>query len=264
MIHRKQYNFDKLYFTFTTIHNGRLCNQIFRNLAVSIIAEKHDLFVNYSLFNVIRSLGINLFIGKYIHNNIIELNEMNYFKILNQYLLTSNLYPNNNFFQSKDISIFLHDYLHKNAVKTNIINKNPFANRYNANNDVIVHIRLDDVSKYNPGIAYYLHVLSIIQFDDLYITTDEINHLIIRQILQKYKNAKILYRCNETQIIQFASTCKNVILSHGSFSAIIGYLSFFSNIYYPEYEPSKMWYGDMFSIDGWNKISNNYLITVPV
>ena len=242
--------------TSTTSDNGRLCNQIFRNLAVSIIAEKHDLFVNYSSFDIICSLGIDLFVGKYTYTKTIELIEDNYFEFLQQSGLNTNLDPNKRYFQSKDISIFLHNYLHKDVIKTNIINKNPFANRYNANNDVIVHIRLDDVSKYNPGIAYYLHVLSIIQFDDLYITTDEINHLIIRQILQKYKNAKILYRCNETQIIQFASTCKNVILSHGSFSAIIGYLSFFSNIYYPEYEPTKMWYGDMFSIDGWNQISN--------
>lgn len=47
------------------------------------------------------------------------------------------------------------------------------------------------------------------------------------------------------------------ILSHGSFSAVIGYLSFFSNVYYPEYELNKIWYGDMFSIDNWIKLSVN-------
>ena len=31
----------------TTSSNGRLGNQIIRNLAVSIIAEKHNLYVNY-------------------------------------------------------------------------------------------------------------------------------------------------------------------------------------------------------------------------
>jgi hypothetical protein len=44
-------------------------------------------------------------------------------------------------------------------------------------------------------------------------------------------------------------------LSHGTFSAMVGYLSFFSNIYYSEYESDKIWYGDIFSIDGWNKIN---------
>jgi len=35
---------------------------------------------------------------------------------------------------------------------------------------------------------------------------------------------------------------------------VIGYLSFFSNIYYPPYEKGKIWYGDMFSIPGWKEI----------
>jgi len=42
---------------------------------------------------------------------------------------------------------------------------------------------------------------------------------------------------------------------HGSFSAIIGYLSFFSQIYYPEFKENKIWCGDIFSIPNWNKIS---------
>jgi hypothetical protein len=32
--------------TTTTATNGRLCNQIIRNLAVSLLAEKHDLYVD--------------------------------------------------------------------------------------------------------------------------------------------------------------------------------------------------------------------------
>ena len=43
-----------------------------------------------------------------------------------------------------------------------------------------------------------------------------------------------LLHYNEIDTIQFGSTCKNIILSHGSFSAMIGNLSFYSNIYYPK------------------------------
>jgi len=50
--------------------------------------------------------------------------------------------------------------------------------------------------------------------------------------------------------------CKNIILSHGSFSAVIGYLGFFSKIYYPEYDLNKIWYGDMFSINNWVMMTN--------
>ena len=76
------------------------------------------------------------------------------------------------------------------------------------------------------------------------------------QIINFYPATKIL-DYNEILTIQFASTCRNIILSHGSFSAIIGYLSFYSTIYYPEYEINKIWFGDMFSIDGWIKCSVN-------
>jgi len=45
----------------------------------------------------------------------------------------------------------------------------------------------------------------------------------------------------------------NIVLSHGSFSAMIGYLSFFSNIYYPNYKP--LWCPlEMFTNKGWNGI----------
>jgi hypothetical protein len=65
-----------------------------------------------------------------------------------------------------------------------------------------------------------------------------------------YPDAKIIY-LDEISTFQFASTCKHIILSHGSFSAMIGYLSFFSTVHYPKYEADKIWYGDMFSIEGW-------------
>lgn len=56
------------------IASGRLGNQIIRNIAVSLIAEKNDLYVVYSSYNLINNLGIDLFIGKNKHNNTIQLN----------------------------------------------------------------------------------------------------------------------------------------------------------------------------------------------
>ena len=117
-----------------------------------------------------------------------------------------------------------------------------------------MHIRLDDAAQWNPGLDYYQKTLSNITFDKLYITTDQKDHDIIRQLTSLYPTATIM-EYNEIQTFQFASTCKHIILSHGTFSALIGYLAYFSNVYYPEYESDKMWYGDMFSIPGWNKMS---------
>jgi hypothetical protein len=63
----------------TTIPNGRLGNQIIRNLALSLLAEKHNLKVNYCNNDIIEQLGIELFSGNNIHNDNQLLNDDNYF-----------------------------------------------------------------------------------------------------------------------------------------------------------------------------------------
>lgn len=242
--------------TLTTNKNGRLGNQIIRNLAVSLLAEKHNLMVDYSNKNLINNLGIELFCGNNSYNNTQYLTDDNYFTIYNIDKINYNLDPNKNYFQTKEITNFLYKYLHTDKIKSNIIDKNPFKERYNNNNDLFIHIRLTDVARFNPGITYYINAIKNIIFDNLYISTDDTNHNIIKELLKLYPTLQII-NLNEIPTFQFGSTCKHVILSHGSFSAIIGYLSFFSNVYYPDYELNKIWYGDMFSIKNWIKLCNN-------
>ena len=67
----------------TTCRNGRLGNQIIRNLAVSLIAEKYDLHVDYYNEPLIRKLGIKLFSGSKIFSDTIPLTDDNYFSLYN-------------------------------------------------------------------------------------------------------------------------------------------------------------------------------------
>lgn len=242
--------------TSTTENNGRLGNQIIRNLAVSLLAEKNNLKVDYCNKDLINKLGIKLFSGNKSYKSIQHLTDDNYFTIYNSDKLNYNLNPNDNFFQTKEITNFLYTYLHTEKVKSSIIENNPFNDRYNNNNDLFIHIRLTDVAHLNPGIKYYINAIKKIHFDNLYISTDDKNNNIIIDLLQLYPYVQLI-NYDEIDTFQFASTCKHIILSHGSFSAVIGYLSFFSNIYYPEYELNKIWYGDMFSIDKWIKLRVN-------
>ena len=236
-----------------TNNNGRLGNQIIRNLAVSIIAEKNNLYVEYYNYDLIDKLGIKLFIGTNNYDNTIDLTDNNYYQILELNDLRSNLNANNHYLQTREITNMLYNHIHSDNIKNNIINKNPNKDRYNNNNDLFIHIRLTDAAHFNPGIEYYLKAISNIQFEKIYLATDDFNHIIIKEMINKYPNI-ILFNEDEITTFQFASTCKNIILSHGSFSAIIGYLAFYSNIYFPQYDYSKLWYGDMFSISGWNRI----------
>ena len=240
----------------TTGHNGRLGNQIIRNLAVSLLAEKHNLKVDYYNKELINKLGIELFSGSNSYNSIQYLTDDNYFTIYNSDELNYILNSNNNYFQTKAITNFLYDYLHKDKIKSNIIGNNPFKERYTKNNDLFINIRLTDAAHFNPGITYYINAIKNIIFDNLYISTDDTNNNMVKELLKLYPSSQLI-NFDEITTFQFASTCKHIILSHGSFSAVIGYLSFFSNIYYPEYELNKIWYGDMFSIDNWIKLSVN-------
>ena len=114
--------------TSTTGSNGRLGNQIIRNLAVSLIAEKYNLNVNYYNKELINKLGIDLFSGTNTYKNIQYLNDDNYFSLYNCGTLDYNLNPNHSYFQTKDISNFLYNYLHTDKIKSNIIEKIHFVN----------------------------------------------------------------------------------------------------------------------------------------
>ena len=82
---------------------GRLGNQIIRNIAVSFIATKHNLYVNYYNYELIKELGIELFIGDMRYNRATQLTDDNYFLIYNRSQLKKNLDPRESFFQTKPI-----------------------------------------------------------------------------------------------------------------------------------------------------------------
>ena len=88
----------------------------------------------------------------------------------------------------------------------------------------------------------------------------------------KYPTLSIMQQCHnasETEMVTVAlrkiplqknSTYHVSILDYINLNkihlpAVIGYLSFFSNIYYHEYELNKIWFGDMFSINNWIKMN---------
>ena len=227
---------------------GRLGNQIIRAIAVSMIAEKMGIRVQYSSHYAIQQLGIPLYSGKKTHRNTVDLTDENY-STLYETPPMANLNPAKQYFQTQTISKRIKVYidLHQHS----IINKNPFQHRYNNNNDVFIHVRLGDVAQYNPGLSYYKKAIEECgPLNKIYISTDEPSHPIIQE-LQKYSNTTLL-SYDEIKTLQFGSTCRFIILSHGSFSAIIGYLGFLSTVYYPPH--THRWYGDMFSIDGWKEV----------
>ena len=232
---------------------GRLGNKIIRNIAINFIASKHNIKVKYDSEQECDKLGLVLFNGKRSFKKVVKLTESNYFSIYNADSIDHGVNGNKDFFQTKEIINKIYTFLHTEPIKSNIIKNNPFKNRYNSNNDIFVHVRLTDASKFNPGYDYYQNTINKITYENLYISTDDKSHPIIAKLLSSNPNSNLI-EYDEIETFQFASTNSNIILSNGSFSSIIGYLSFFSNIYYPE-RKNKIWHGDLFSIPGWIECS---------
>jgi hypothetical protein len=229
-----------------------MCNHIVRNLAVGIIARRHDLSVRYSYEIQCRQLGLPLICGTQVHHNAIRLTDDNYESILLAPVLLSDLCPKESYFQTPAITRHIFNLLHEPNVSEQVVVANPHRNRYSNNNDVFVHMRLTDVRQNSPGSGYYISAISCLTFDTLYIASDDFDDPILREVVDAYPTA-VFVRSNEVDTIQFGSTCKHVILSHGSFSGVIGLLSFYSDVYYPPIDSAKQWYGDMFSGQGWTE-----------
>ena len=230
---------------------GRLCNQIVRNIAASIICKRHNKKVKYFMHTETENLGINLYTSINKYNSTIVLKNETYFQVLNNNVL-SNIDFKHDFFQEEKITDLIYTYLNTDEQKENIIKMNPFNSRYNNNNDLFIHIRLGDVSHFNPGIEYYIECIKATEGNQIYIASDSPNHTIIKELQLLYPTINII-NYDEIKTIQFGSTCKNIILSHGSFSAIIGYLSYFTkNIYYPNENRRNGWCPmGLFTNKGW-------------
>ena len=271
----------------TIITSGGLGNQFFQSLALSILVEKNNLKVTYNTMNKFRCFDI-LHEGALSYDNNIILNERNFFELLESSPIQSNLLiQRETFFQNKEITNYYYQYLRNEKIQQRVMKANPYQNRYDNNSDIFIHIRLKDTEPWNPGIRYYLHAIQQINPDNnkhIYIASDDTTHCIIQEIVKKYPDTTLLepdemsiwlklcgneqyiekYQQKKTPIftvefsefdtIQFGCTCKYIILSHGTFSAMIGLLAYHSEVYYPDYDYSVRWHGDIFSIPSWRKI----------
>ena len=121
-------------FTFDHPYTGRLCNQIFRNICLSMVAENHDLKVlAYSSSDrICQQLGIPLFTdGSRAFETRVQLNDDNFVAFLlgNNNPLNehnrNNLDANSAFFQTKEISRCVYDYLRRPEVADSIARANP-------------------------------------------------------------------------------------------------------------------------------------------
>lgn len=231
----------------------RFGNLLIRNIVTTLLAEKFNLkIISYAHKEKCDKLGIILFSGNIKYNKTIILNDKNFLIIYNKNNINCNINPNTDFFQTNEISKLIYNKL-RGENKNNIIKNNKFNERYQNNKDIFIHLRLGDKIDSNPGLDYYLQSLNEINdYNNIYISSDSSDHNLIKELIKNKGAELILY--DEIETIQFGSTCKYIILSHGTYSYFIGVLGFFSEIIYPDYKRAPIWYGDVFSNLGWKII----------
>lgn len=239
------------------IQGARFGNYFFINTVLSFLSKKNNLKVKYEFEEQCKDLGVELFFGdKETNEKTVIIHNDNFLDyIMNNEIITNYCFKiqKDTYFQTKPFCLFLKKLYEKEEIRNKIIHKNQFNIRYNNNNDLFVHIRLGDVTHLTPGYEYYDYVIGRIQFTNGYISSDSIHNKIVTDLVTKYK-LKVI-QTNEVDTIKFASTCKHLILSHGTFSWLIGFLGFYSNVFYPKIQTQ--WHGDIFTFPEWNEVNLN-------
>jgi len=246
---------------------GRFGNIFIRNIITEFIAIKNNLKIKYEKYDEINNLGIKLFIGDKIYedtlvlvdniiDNIIFNDELfdKYAKNKNIFFYQDNYNPFNHpdrcWCQTSSTVSHVRNII--NCNQDNVKNKNPYKDKYNNNNDLFVHVRLGDIIdfKFFVDYKYYDDIISKLSFDKGYISSDSIDHEICQKLIKKYN--LIPYNSDEITTIQFGSVCKNIVLSHGTFSLLIGLFGYNSIVYFPKVKIK--WHGNIFIFPDWNEI----------
>ena len=243
----------------TTRGLGRLGNHIIRNGVCSALAEKYHLAFKYGYAEQIERLGISLYKeGTRFYDRGVEICEGNgdFFRYLNHDDLgENNLIVGDRwlFFQTKEIAHYLKCHFASDVVKQRIMDHNMHAHRYNNNDDIFVHVRLDDASACCPNFEWFDRVIGSLSFTRGYISSDTITHDTCKRLIAKYNLQEIVK--DEVETIMLASTCKYVVLSTGTFGWFIGTISWFSHVFYPNLRALRSHHPvEIYDFSDWNMV----------
>lgn len=227
------------------IYQGRTGNLLLQLVGMSILSEKLNLKVeNYKSIELFEPLGFKVFSeGK---------NRIDHLEIRQDDSLMSLLQGKND-----DNSGILYDGTYQ--VKDFVIQykdkiKSHFSNDFQKNDDIFVHIRMGDVSSFNPGFDYYKKSIEKCDYNKGYISSDSPESTIV-QSLSKEFSLEICTIDNPVILIDLARKSKNLVLSRGTLSWWMGLLSIADKIFVPgtiNYPNKNLDFtGDIFVYEDW-------------
>lgn len=234
---------------------GRFGNSFFLNMMAHFISSKYNLKFEYNNSSQFQRLGIELYQGTETYTQTVEITDNNFLDFITSFHPAVNIKLNSNLTcQTKDFCLYLREEMKNKIDKIDKIKScNIYSERYQDNNDLYVHVRLGDIEgSFSHDFEYYDQIIGEKKFNRGYISSDTINSNICQKLITKY-NLEVIDK-DEVETIMFASTCKYIVLSDGTYSWLIGFLGFYSNIYYPAYGIKPKRHGDIFVFEDWNEI----------
>jgi hypothetical protein len=228
------------------IYSGRLGNNLFQYVAAYIFAKKF----NFKLITDIVENKFNippLNNESNYHNKIIDVSDDNFLNLLNSTSVEPAHYRFIGYYQIKKFILEYRDEIKKlfNLLFLSV-----------PKDDVFVVYRIGDIlgERQMLPIEYFKESLIKMNCKNGYITSDSPEHPNVKQLISEFNLT--LYNDTPINTIDFAKNFNKLILSEGSFSWWIGFLSNAKKIYFNKRD--RFWHGDIFVLPEWEYLSYDW------
>jgi hypothetical protein len=232
----------------TSDGRGRLGNALFQNCLARIFSKKFNMRVESFRFQEeLRRLNFKFEpLGENIYKDQREVTDRNMLRLLRKSKINHGL----NLTGCFQLKRFVKNY------REEILDNFDLVFDDQDNEDLFVHVRLGDLIRLDkgsriPGIECYYKAIEQTKFKTGYISSDTMDHEIVLALIDRYNLIPFFGGAAET--INFGKNFNNIVLSSGTFSWWIGFLSKAENIFYPTGGPK--WHGDIFVFDEWTPIT---------